>query len=91
MKREEQVKQVLEMGATVKTEEVPLTLKAVRQKATPVRVGRETIDRVQTYIRVQLPTGHVIDCRVEGALGEDALTEALAKDPYFKPFFEILK
>ena len=90
MKREDQVKDVLEAGATVKVQ-VPVTLRAIKQRANPVKVGHETVDRLQTYLRIQLPTGHFIDCRVEGSLGEAALNEALAKDPYFQPFFEATK
>jgi hypothetical protein len=90
MKREDQVKDVLEAGATVKVD-VPVTLRAIKQRANPVRIGHELVDRVQTYLRIQLPTGHFIDCRVEGNLGESALNEALAKDPYFKPFYDAKK
>lgn len=89
MKREDQVKNVLEVGSTIRTD-VPVTLKAVRQKMKPVTIGRETVDVSQTFLRIQLPTGHYIDCRVEGHMGEEALTEALTKDPYFKPFFDAL-
>ena len=87
MKREDTLKVVLDTGRMTRTD-VPVTIKAVKRKSAPVKVGRETVDRTSTYIRLQLPSGDFLDCRIEGSHGDSALNEVLVKDPYFKPFFD---
>jgi len=90
MKREEAVKHVLKAGATVKGFEIPATIKAVRQKARPVTINGSIVDRTDTFVRIQLPSGLFLDCRVEGTMGEHALTEILAKDPHHAPIYKAM-
>lgn len=89
MKREDSVRKALSSGCKVPTD-MPMTLRGIRIKVMPVQVGRDIVDRTVTYLRFQLPNGDFMNCRAEGNMAESSLVESCTKDPYFKPFFDLL-
>ena len=86
MKKTEREKQVTKALGWEKA--IPLDLgvsvRAIKQTHAPVKVGRQIVDREITYLKLRLPTGAYVECRVEGSMSHEALIEALCIDPHYE-------
>ena len=64
--------------------DMPVVVKGIKQTMVPLKVGGEVLDRKITYLRLKLPNGAYVECKLEGTSSLEGVLDALTEDPHFE-------